>query len=148
MRTKLKGMSLVEVLVASVILVIVVVSVMQIFIIDQRIMRNNYVSMLAEEIIRYEFEKMNKIGDPTLFGTIYKDVITEYDGTYHSASGNPAVFTRDGVDFNLELHVKEIPVTGTYISQAKTPVVLQIEAIVTWTGGSFNMITAISDSGV
>ena len=144
MKRKLKALTLVEVLVASLILAISIVGTMSMFTVNHRIVANNYRFMLAEEIVRNEFERINKMRDlETEIIPQYGYMITQYTGSHHSAAGQAQTFSRDSIDFTLEFHATEIPVAGSYISQPVQPFILQIEAVIRWDGGVFTLITAV-----
>ncbi len=144
MRTKLKGLSLVEVLVASLIMVIVIVSVMMMFSVYHRIAIDNEAYFIAENELRQVFEELNTYrGRDQVLNKIGPRLTSVSGITY--PLGSPGTFTREGTNGVTHTFTLQYSVVGTNVfSYSTSHKVCRVIATISWgTSASITLETIV-----
>jgi len=136
MRTKLKGLSLVEVLVASLIMVIVIVSVMMMFSVYNRVAIDNEAYFIAENELRQVFEELNTFrGRDQVYNKIGPRLTSVTGITY--PLGAPGTFTREGTNGVTHTFTIQYSLVGTNVfSYSTVHKVCRVIATISWGTGS------------
>jgi len=133
-----KGVTLVEVLVASLILVITITGVLMSIVYSLRIVQNNAIRFSAQSIVRSKFDQLNNCTSLSAVNAM----ITAAPTTYTDASGfTDATYTISYATSPVEVNDFTTAYTGT-----KIPKLLSVTATVTSTGETFTCNSYVLNS--